>query len=262
MGAGCRVAFSAIEICDGRSESTEVANAAKDAGRSGLSQDAGGPELRQDAGVSPFAEVLAQVDRLWHIGELVPTLDGLSARQRAVLAFKDGWATSRIDAALVAGIAASREEYPESWGRWQLNSKDELTVRWGSDDDFRDFYFAFSVPPASTTAGFSGCYSTTGFSDLSGIGEANVAVSVDTWCFAEDGRFTNDRTLGLNYSDSSAAASGQQQDDRGGTYSVDGYLITFVYSDGQVVRTLAGVSDDEPGERDLLLGGNHFNEVD
>lgn len=214
--------------------------------------------VRSAKGPDHVAEVLGQVDRLWHVGQLVPSLEGYRASRHAVLALRDGWATTRVDEALQSGAEASRREHPGSWGRWRLNGKGELSVRWGGDEDYRDFYYAFGVEPLGRVRG---CFSETSASDLSGIGETNVAVSVNTWCFAPDGRFTNDRALGLSYGDGAVDASGSSASATSGRYATDGYLLTLTYGDGRVIRTLAGVSREGAGERDLVIGGSRFGET-
>lgn len=205
--------------------------------------------------------VLDSVDRLWHIGQMVPRIGGYIAEQKSVLSFSDGWATTRIDNVLTKGVSSSQRSHPGSWGRWKLNAKDELSVRWGSDETYRDFYFAFSVPRATTSTDFNGCFSKNRAEGLSGIGETNVAVSVNTWCFASDGRFTNDRTIGFSYGDGRVGTNGSNSSASSGTYTNDGYLLSLRYDNGRLVQTLAGISNDVPGKRDLLLGGSHFNEI-
>ena len=205
----------------------------------------------------------AGFERIWYIGDFVPGVAGMTARQKAVITFADKTVSDDIDTIFADGIAASKQRNPKDWGVWRINGEGELEIRWAGKDKFRDFYLTRHTDAGAADKRLEGCFSSrSGHSIGFGAG-ATHSFSVNTWCFAGNGRFSNDKAVSLASGGSGGPASaGLASSDSTGWYRIDGNVIQLVYDNGRRLTTsFAMMDEDDPTKpTDLLLGSGHYDE--
>jgi len=208
------------------------------------------------------------MDAIWYVAKFIPTIDGFQSRRKGVVTFNDKQATDDIRMLFAEGRAASMRENPGDWGPWRIR-KGDLTVDWNEDGDFSEFFLSIKTDPGKQDDRAQGCFGSTTFSSLPlmGQGEFNTAVAINTWCFATNGRFSNESMVAINAStgDSPLAetrtdASGYSNRDRNGWYRIDGHVLQLVYDNGATATTsIAFIDRDDPEKRAILLGSRYLD---
>lgn len=173
----------------------------------------------------------------YFVNRLLPSgFFGLTAT--AVLAFDDGTYTEDFAGVLSNGMVASRASNPEDWGMWQ-GTADALELKEEGETSFEQTRNSFQIQPGSSDQTLDKCYNR-----ISGAGSlfengAGV-VSTSTFCFFENGRFTNDTAV-WNQGPLADVTSVDPQTH--GQYSINGHIAEFIYGDGTTLRTAFGFTE-------------------
>ena len=237
--SSARVALSLLLVtfvsvgCDG-----EGGGSATNASNDGIDTGTGGAAFGFD--LAPFADILLVYHYEYGIS-------GYLLEQTPVMTFADGSATRDLIGLLASGPEASRASRPEDWGEWRGSHEAEtLELRWSGEADFEGATAAnASVRPASDER-LAGCYTATDYLSLPGFGIGNdtTSLSFDTFCFQDDGLFSNafgSSTITPDF----VAGTGR---DTAGRYRIDGHVIELAHGNGEVRHALFGLYDlaDDP----------------
>ncbi len=153
--------------------------------------------------------------------------------------FDDGRYTEDLATAFSQSVQASLAQNPSDWGQYRFTNG-ELNLRPAGDLNFEEESSDFALEPAGADTRLTGCYDAIGGSsglDISDI----VTLSISTYCFSQQGRFTNDSSVFIS-SPNLISGGGN---DRSGTYRIDGYAMRLRYDNGsEVTVSFSYMSDD------------------
>lgn len=199
-------------------------------------------------------------DRIWYIGDFVPDVSGMRAKQKAVMTFEDGAVTDDIDSVFAQGRAVSERNTPKNWGRWRVNAEGEIEIKWPGSSKFKDFYLTRKTDAGGPNKRIDGCFSSkTGYSI--GYGTSSVrSMAIKQWCFTRGGRFSTSSAASAT-GGTSGGAVGYSDSDQSGHYRIDGHVIQLAFDNGETVVTSFAMMDErDPSETtDLFLGSRHFD---
>ena len=206
----------------------------------------------------------AGLEAVWYLGEFVPGISGYEAHRYARMAFDDGTVTGNFDAVFAGGVEASRQQNPKDWGFWRAQGDHDFQIDWKGDGDFDDYYVTLKTSPGGKDARIDNCYSSSFGYTLPAIGVGSGYTSsfaTNSWCFAGNGRFSNDSAVAISGGGSGTASSaGYASTDKTGWYRIDGHVLQLVYDNGREVLTSIGFIDREKDEDDaVLIGGGYYD---
>lgn len=194
----------------------------------------------------------ANIAKLIYYGVVDFGINGAFAKYVVVAILADGRCTKNVDALHELGAANARSRHPDDWGRCRIRNN-RLEVRWNGDAEFETvdgFYRELKPRPADER--LDGCWASTSGHD-NALGTTSLAV--DGWCFDRNGRFSHDRTLGIQ----GGNATGHGQRRNTGRYHIDGHVIRLVYGNGKKVTKAIGLDQDgEDAENELILGNEVY----
>jgi hypothetical protein len=199
---------------------------------------------------------------IWYIGYFAPSVYGASGRQKAVATFSDGTVSDDMGTIFTEGIEVSRTRNPGDWGRWRIGKKGKLEIKWDSMNYYRKHSFTELLNASSKNKRLHACYSSSTAYSLGYGGTATFSASVSRWCFNENGRFSNDKTVSLSSGggNGNAWASGRTNSDKYGWYRIDGNVIQLAYDNGARLTTSVGFyKENNPEKAMLFIGENHYD---
>ncbi len=200
------------------------------------------------------------LEDIWYVGYFVPGVNGYEARQTALMTFDDDSASKDFDGVFGQSVKASRRSNPKDWGTWDIDGND-LKVKWAGKKGYRDYFVSLRAEPGRDDHRMDGCYSSSKGYTLPSFGGAYTAsFAVNAWCFAKNGRFSNDTSVAISSGGSgSASSAGHSSSDKTGWYRIDGYVVQFIYDNGREVTTSFAMVDHEKSDDGILIGGSYFD---
>ncbi len=204
------------------------------------------------------------LEGVWYLADFVVGINGYEVRQWSVVTFSDNTVTDDVQTIFSQGIAASKRQNPNSWGNWQLVDGD-LEIKWNRSSYYSDYFLTIKERAGGSDERIDGCFSSSFGYTLGGGGSAfgggSTSISINTWCFAENGQFSNDNMVAINggtgpSSSGETVFSGSSSSDSVGWYRIDGHVIQLVYANGISLTTSFALGDE--GKR-LLLNGRHYD---
>ena len=171
-------------------------------------------------------------------GYLVNRISGLTAT--AVLAFDDGTYTEDFAGVLANGIAASRVNNPEDWGMWQ-GTAGTLELKEWDETSFDETRNSFQIQPGSSDQRLNKCYNRIGGAG-STIDNGSGVFTTSTFCFFENGRFTNDTAVWIQGPIGDVTTVDPLSN---GQYNINGHIVEFTYGDGTTLRRAFGFTEGD-----------------
>lgn len=186
------------------------------------------------------------------------------------LLLKSGWATRELEAALEpGGPDAHRARNPKAWLRWRRKGKGfELCDK--QCDDPRNWgpitsrlSGPFLDPLRRKGHRFAGS-----FKSVSGgsVGDT-TALNYGFWTFEANGRFSTSSAGSVSVNswrpstgNRQIASSGRTSETVGGTYEVDGIVLTLKFDDGRVVHRIIDV-DEKPRPGSVTIDGKMYTRM-
>ncbi len=182
------------------------------------------------------------------------------------LFLKDGSVYDSIDSApQFLDKAATLQKDPSSWGRWRRVGSN-IVITWGNGETDTKAASTENLwvggSPATKLKGYYGTVSSGGSAFGGGW------VSRSSYEFFADGTFKNDRSnsfgvngIGADLAPVQIAAGGSNSSTGKARYEIDGYMISFIYPDGQIEREAFAIPANEAnnlGRKYVLIGGTPY----
>ncbi|MES9860227.1 MAG: hypothetical protein ABW157_00515 [Candidatus Thiodiazotropha sp. LLP2] len=170
--------------------------------------------------------------------------------------FNDGTYTDDLKTVFTHNPEVSKQENPSSWGQWQIRGSDnELLLKDSDDTSFDDTRGNWIARPATNGEALSGC-----FGRLTSSGDAydsdTIVGLAQTWCFWENGRFTNSSTA-FGHSTSGVDVNMLSISPKArGRYYVDNYTIRLIYDDMHEIQAAFCFANEEKDH--ITLNGKRF----
>jgi len=151
--------------------------------------------------------------------------------------FDDGRYTTDVTRVFAEGVDASFAAKPNRWGTYEIRGND-LFLKDSDDTEFDEATRNFSVDGGGINTRLNGCFTKIGGGSLN---SPISAISINTFCFDQMGRFTNDRS---EFISSSNVVSGGSTE-TSGQYRIDGYGLRLRYGNGvETNNSFAFLLDD------------------
>jgi len=205
-----------------------------------------------------------ELEGVWYLADFVVGINGYEARQESVVVFADNTVTDDTRTVFSQGVQASKRQNPNSWGEWRIVDG-SLEIKWNGSSDYTDYYVTIKARAGGENERIDGCYSSSfGYTLGAGgaaFGGGSTSIAINTWCFSENGRFSNDGTVAISGGTGPSVTgetiySGSSSSEKTGWYRIDGNIIQLVYDNGTRVITSFGLRDDDTA---LLLNGGYYD---
>jgi len=150
-----------------------------------------------------------------------------------IATFDDGTYTTDFATTFNEGVAQSKRQKPDEWGRWRdrggkLELADGIDKKSGAEFDTTSGNWIND--PASPGDNLSQCFRRIS----SAGGEGPLVGGSRTWCFTTDGRFANSSAVyAISNTSAGGLTYGSESPRTRGHYTIDGYTIRFEFDDGQ-----------------------------
>jgi hypothetical protein len=172
--------------------------------------------------------------------------------EKFIALFDNGDYTSDLKNTFGYGVEVSRKKKSKKWGYWK-NKSNTLLLKGHADETFDKTHGNWVARPAAADQRLNGCFgnitSTSGADYTSGT---TVGVA-RTWCFWENGRFTNSAT---SFGRSENATMRVSNPKSSGRYKIDNYVARFVYDDGHEVIAAFCFANEKKNH--IALNGKRF----
>ena len=188
-------------------------------------------------------------------GEIVMGIQAggmFGTKDRFIALFENGTYTSDLKNTFGYGVEVSKQKKANKWGHWKIKNN-TLLLKGHADKTYDKTRGNWVARPASKDQKLSGCFgklnSTSGADYTSGT---TVGVA-RTWCFWENGRFTNSATAFGRSENATMRASNPKSS---GRYVIDHYTARFVYDDGHEVIAAFCFANEKKNH--IALNGKRF----
>ncbi len=210
-----------------------------------------------------------KLEAVWSTAEWVVGINGMESKRSALVSFSDNTATDKLAYTFANGVRASKNKYPNRWGKSRIK-KGDIEVKWKGAREYRDYYLTMKSRPGKNNERLNRCWSSSFFStigDASSYG-GNTAYASNKWCFAKNGRFSNDSSVSISGSTgqsnvlSEVVFSGGSKGNKSGWYRIDGHVLQLVYDNGKSLTTSIGFVERKKTKdkyHALLLGSGYYD---
>jgi hypothetical protein len=225
-------------------------------------QDTTDPEENQDNSDIPTAQIspptppsgLREIRGVIVMGWQPGGTYGLT--EEFIALFNDGTYSDDLKTTFGRSKEYSKQENPNSWGEWRLRQSDsELELKEHDDTTFEDTRGNWVARTATNGEALSGCFGRLTTSGSAYDGDTVVGLA-QTWCFWENGRFTNSSTAFGNSSSGIDITMHSVSPKSRGRYYVSGYTINLVYDDGHSIQAAFCFANEDRDH--ITLNGKRF----
>lgn len=181
---------------------------------------------------------------------------GLFGPTDSVIAlFNNGTYTDDLAGTFNQGAGTSRQENPDSWGKWRI-SRGNLELKEPGKDSFETTRGDWLVNSGNHDQRLTGCYGKLTSSDGMGMGSVMVG-SASSWCFFPNGRFTHSSTgFAMAFGNGVHGAAASTPPEQRGRYRIDLNAVHLVYDDGSDITAAFGFLSRD--KTHIAINGRRF----
>jgi hypothetical protein len=172
-----------------------------------------------------------------------------------IVLFENGLFSDDLETILEKGIAFSKNNNPDEWGKFKINSG-KLSLKYNDSSQFDNQEHFILYPPNSKNTKLSGCWDSNKTFELADGISSGSGMSISGYCFDKYGRFSKNHTFGFSgdIENSSygkgvglpiGSYSSVSEKSQLGWYRIDEYTIQLHYDDGATETKFMGIDDME-----------------